>query len=455
MTLPLLERIPIEIWEKILYHATRSPLLPFTEDGKLTPDLVDNLLLFDAYCETYDTYRIRTQAVIERLRLVCRVWAKLLQAKTNEFLLTDWNGHYYPSLRGTNSTKVGYCMDWRCMCQMEGCIYRTPKKDGATLVDSSWKRFSENQDSRAFHERFPRLRILAWATGRELSPNVLGTLTSLRALSIVAVKGILVSPAAELSLHLGHLTHLDLSPFPISSGLPYESFILSGIQYLRISVHDPYGWLKREAMGQWSFPSLRTLNIEGKVDAKIEGRMVHEFVMRHVEQLTALSLVYIRETTLRYTSAQAPAGIWDRVYPNLEVLGVDIQDLYEGNTGWVRRRARDDWQVRTMVINTLEYSPIDGTPKTSRLIRELGKMWGVKTFVLGGCWQKLKPYLYNGKGRRFDPTRDPIADMTRSIQYIVEMLEAEGMVMVDPFEVTLQEAYSYLVDPSGNVPAPI
>ncbi|CAG8687805.1 6680_t:CDS:1, partial [Acaulospora colombiana] len=45
MSLSLSERIPVEIWEKILYHATRSPLLPFTEDGELTPDLVDNLLL--------------------------------------------------------------------------------------------------------------------------------------------------------------------------------------------------------------------------------------------------------------------------------------------------------------------------------------------------------------------------------------------------------------------------
>ncbi|PVF99657.1 hypothetical protein CPB86DRAFT_824931, partial [Serendipita vermifera] len=112
MSLSLLEQIPIEIWEKIFYHATRSPLLPFTEDGRLTSDLLDNLLLFSADCEVYDAYRARTQMVIERLRLVCHAWANLLQPKKNELSLTDWKGYFYPSIQSTFTTKLWYCSGW-------------------------------------------------------------------------------------------------------------------------------------------------------------------------------------------------------------------------------------------------------------------------------------------------------------------------------------------------------
>ncbi|CAG8764483.1 11720_t:CDS:2, partial [Acaulospora colombiana] len=101
MNITLLERIPVEIWEKILYHATFSPLLPVTEDGELTPDLVDNLLLFEDHCRMFDVYRVQTQALVERLRLVCRLWAKLLRPRTNELSLATLREYYYPSFHGT------------------------------------------------------------------------------------------------------------------------------------------------------------------------------------------------------------------------------------------------------------------------------------------------------------------------------------------------------------------
>ncbi|PVF91553.1 hypothetical protein CPB86DRAFT_791963 [Serendipita vermifera] len=454
MPLSLLERVPVEIWEKIFYHATRSPLLPFAEDGRLTPDLVDNLLLFSVDCEVYDAYRARTQTMVERLRLVCRAWANLLQPKTNELSLTDWNGYFYPSIQSAFTTKLWYCFGWYCACERKGCTYRTQTDDEDPLTDCNWEKLDQQQDSRAFHERFPRLRILGWE-GMNSSAKTLGMITGLQALSIIKPGGIFDAPAAELSHHLARLTHLELCPFPIHSRLAHERFIHPRLQYLSISLYyDPAGLLKGEAMGQWSLPSLRTLYIDGKVDDQVEKETIHRFVMRHVEGLAGLGLVYHRGRDKQRSTARAPSGIWDCVYPNLEVLGIDVRYIDEGDTGWVRRDTRPDCQVRRVVVSMLEYSPLDGTSRISRLIKEVGRMWGVKVFVCAKSWETVKNGLYE-ESRSVDRTHRTTKEIAQSLRHVIEMLEVEGMVMVDPFEVTLQEAYDYLVDRSERVPAPM
>ncbi|PVF99656.1 hypothetical protein CPB86DRAFT_796442 [Serendipita vermifera] len=106
---------------------------------------------------------------------------------------------------------------------------------------------------------------------------------------------------------------------------------------------------------------------------------------------------------------------------------MDFQALGEGDTGWVRQDIRPDSQVHKIVVN--------GTSRISCLIKELGQMWGVKAF--------------------HDHMHGPAVEIGQSLWHVVEMLELEGMVMVDPFEVMLQEAYDYLVDWSGRVPAPM
>lgn len=85
-----IDRVPVEIWEKVLHHATVPPLLPFTEDGALSPSLNDNLLLFDNRCRSFNMYRDQTQVIVERLRLVCRLWAELLRQRAKELCLTNF-----------------------------------------------------------------------------------------------------------------------------------------------------------------------------------------------------------------------------------------------------------------------------------------------------------------------------------------------------------------------------
>ncbi|CAG8722804.1 9805_t:CDS:2, partial [Acaulospora colombiana] len=45
------KRVPVEIWRKILYQATMSPFLPFTEEGKLSSDLMKSVDLFSMQCQ--------------------------------------------------------------------------------------------------------------------------------------------------------------------------------------------------------------------------------------------------------------------------------------------------------------------------------------------------------------------------------------------------------------------
>lgn len=332
-------------------------------------------------------------------------------------------------------------------------MYRTQEDDGEPRTDCNWEKFDAQQDTRTFDERFPRLRILSWDE-RELSAQALGMIKGLQALSIITTGCILDAPAAELAIHLARLTHLDLYPFPVHSKYPHERFIHPKLQYLSMYLYDPAGVLKGEVMGQWSFPRLRTLYIDGEVDDEIETEAIHKFVMRHVEGLAGLGLVYHRRRGEQISAARAPAGIWDRAYPNLEVLGIDLQYIDEGDMGWVRRDTRPDCQVRRVVVSMLEYSPLDGTSRISRLIKEVGRMWGVKVFVCAKSWETVKNGLYE-ESRSVDRTHRTTKEIAQSLRHVIEMLEVEGMVMVDPFEVTLQEAYDYLVDRSERVPAPM
>ncbi|PVF91551.1 hypothetical protein CPB86DRAFT_878451 [Serendipita vermifera] len=443
-----LDRTPIEIWEKIFHHVTRSPLLPFTEDGKLTADLVDNLLLFAAYCETYDAYRVRTQAVVERLRLVCRTWANLLAPKTNELLLTDWKGHLYPSIQFTFTTKLGYFTDRHCTCLRMECIYRTHRD---RLGKYRWKGVGQIRDTRAFHERFPRLRILGCDEVDRFA-KALGMVTNLQALQVF---GIPDAPASDLLPLLDRLTHLDLSPIPIDSQLSHEKLVLPTLQYLSMQLKDPSGLSRGEVMGQWNFPSLRTLYIDGDVHEETEKETIHRFVMRHVKGLDGLGLVYTLRKDGWKSAAQAPAGLWDCVYPNLDVLGVNIQYLCEGGEiPWVRRDTRQDCKVCTIVVSGLEYAPLDGESGIACLLKEIGRIWGVKVFVCTKSWEAVRRGIFEIP-RRNEHLHGPIVEIAQSLRHVIEMLDSEGMVMMDPFEVTLQQAYDYLVYPRGRVSAPM
>ncbi|PVF99658.1 hypothetical protein CPB86DRAFT_813810 [Serendipita vermifera] len=107
-----------------------------------------------------------------------------------------------------------------------------------------------------------------------------------------------------------------------------------------------------------------------------------------------------------------------------------------------------------IVVSMLEYSPLDGTPRISRLIEELGRMWGVEVFVCNKPWETVKHGLYEER-QPDKPIHEPIVEIAQSLRHVIEMLDSEGMVMMDPFEVTLQEAYDYLVHKRGRVPAPM
>jgi hypothetical protein len=94
----LVDIIPTEIWEKIFSYATTSSLVPFTENGKIASSLIDTIDLFSSQCRDLQAYIDDTQAIVERLRLVCRTWARLLWRTVNEIAHTNLTTYYFPSL---------------------------------------------------------------------------------------------------------------------------------------------------------------------------------------------------------------------------------------------------------------------------------------------------------------------------------------------------------------------
>ncbi|CAG8687783.1 6678_t:CDS:1 [Acaulospora colombiana] len=427
MSISLLERIPIEIWEKILYHATFSPLLPFTEDGELTNDLVDNLLLFEDHCRTFEAYRAQTQALVERLRLVCRLWTKLLRPKTNELSLITIRGYFYPSIHGTLlSTRLVYCHRGGCPCRSQECRYDAYE---ARLgpVNSLWGA----KGGEPLHLLWPRLRILTLQTTENLPLQLLELVDGVKALSITVGGG----PGYyldEFPHRASQLTHLDINWRRGWSSWSFTAHALPQLQYLNVNflITD----LRNEegkSLEGWTLPSLRTL-VLGGIIYDIQEEHIHNFVMRHIEGLAALSLVYTNMdwSTDGYNGpARAPDGIWDRVYPNLSTIGVNIQ--YCGalvEKGWVERGRREDFQVHTMVVKGLSNLYRDDWALFDELVGRLGRMWRVERFVSAEPWERVK-------------------DVTLpSLRNLCEVLEKENLVMVDAFRVSLQDAFGHLLD---------
>jgi hypothetical protein len=264
------KRIPIEIWDQILQSATTSLLLPFREDGSLSPHLLDNLLLFDQRCATFKMYSNQTQVTIERLRLVCRVWAQLLEKKVNRFAITNHEGHYYPSEQMASQAirldlpPVGSCSRGKGQCK-----YHAKEQKSAKRSSEDAKRDQEEY-VRSFHVCFPSVRILDLDDFHLMPLSCLGTLVNLKALSIYLDFDSDFSLNNLLS-HVPRLTRLRLNPVTVNSRPLFEPFSHAGLEYLALDI-DRSGLVEEEVpnlVKSWTFFEIKNINRVGPCHREI------------------------------------------------------------------------------------------------------------------------------------------------------------------------------------------
>jgi hypothetical protein len=394
------ERIPVEIWDKILHYATASPLLPFREDGSLSPHLLDNFFLFGEWCPEFTEYRDETQVPVGRLRLVCRLWAQLLRKRVSEFALTNHEGHYYPSEQMAKQAKrLGIPPPVPCIWDRDECKYNgREREDSEASSEDSEKMREESVET--FHLRFPNVHILD-LKDRHMSPvGSLGTLVHLRSLALTLG---LESDFSidELSPHVPQLTHLKLRMVNIDTELLAQPFSHPNLQYLDLHFYDCI-MAETETFAlatTWTLPNLSTVLVSGPVP-KVFEESVQRFVLRHASQLIGLSLTYQKATKDTFHGpSMITDPIWSGCWDTLGVFGIDILRLWPEYIPSLVKYTRESTSGDpcrppfTVVVSKFTMFQRFHPRQILDALVSLQQSWKVDTFMFTNSWEWIEEQM--------------------------------------------------------------
>jgi hypothetical protein len=370
-------RIPIEVWELILGHAIKSPLLPFLEDGTLSFGLIENLDLFSTRCQSFGRYRNR----LLRFRSVCHAWAHILHPIMTEcaFFYEDLGGR--PSERVSKQTKRLYIgVLPKCSCQ---------QAQGCSLSELTRRKFLDLDESTLIDTVSRNLRILTLAKRSPVSVHFVEELSNLLALSIDTE--LLKDPGLfnMLPTSVAHISHLQLS---ISTTdfltdnleLPHVRYLILDLQFFP----NIFEW--RMLLEKWTFRSLRTFTLLGSIEHFYSWTSwIPDFLYRHRERLLELSVVHHRvsNSITRVTSRVAPILKLFNCCPRLTTIGMSIQVFEWIQTGalWT---ARHSPSRPTILIHDLQYK--NGLSKELfHSFHPLKDQWNVEKIVFSVGWDDL------------------------------------------------------------------
>jgi hypothetical protein len=331
-------------------------------------------------------YRDQTQATVERLRLVCRLWAQILQRRTREYALTDHDGHYYPSEQMARQTvRLGLSSPVpspRCIQGGSECRYHTKKREETSLNGKS----DTEEYVRSFHVLFPTVRILNLDDSHISPPSSLGTLNNLRGLSIYLGSHKYFS-LRDLSLCVPHLTHLRLRPETVHERPLFEPFSHACLQYLTINVFARRNAQERTfALGTtWNFPKLKTLLVSGPVNEAFEAS-IHDFLLRHANQLTELSLTYTKFSNADFGGpAIITEPIWRDCLATLKIFGLSTQHVFPENRMSLRWLTHER-TLSTVVVSDLVYFKGNHPSRIIEGLMDMQQSWKVNVFVFPDSW---------------------------------------------------------------------
>jgi hypothetical protein len=432
--------IPVEIWEQILSYATASSLLPFTENGKIASSLIDTIDLFSTDCIGLRAYIDDTQSTVERLRLVCRSWAKLLQRIVNEVALTNLRTYYFPSNRPVEWATylwIGGMSD--CAC------WWTTNKRSARCVHLSLRDRKAIQEKKDLDQtsllRFfsPQLKILFWShfTAQRLDLP-LSKIGNLMALSISSSNMPVRLSLKDLSVSLPHLSHLD---FPINednANILFEEVELRALSYFSLKLTL---WRSHEQpiMASWTFPQLRTLLIE--MGLSIEQRADFErFLYNHRNSIVELdpSWSYYKDNNTDL-SVVSPS-LWN-ICPNIKILGTNTWIISQ-----INESPEGAWETMDTPIPPLTFlmsSPSISWEEELDNLSAISKRLNVEKVVNKVPWsERHQTEMSLSKVKAFIKTEGPKLHAKRLLQ----MVDKTEISIVDKYGSPLSAFLTHLIE---------
>ncbi|PVF92670.1 hypothetical protein CPB86DRAFT_819432 [Serendipita vermifera] len=324
MEVPPMQRVPVELWEKILLYAIASPFLPFTESGRLSPHLVDIVDLFRWDCIPVTDYRDDSLATIGRLRLVCRSWSIILQPKACEYAESDLKTYYYPSKQAVQRairlnlgpfTKCPHVALWRRPCALGGKF-----KDRIHI---------KMDEDILLQTISPNLKILLWDSSSNPTLELpIKALSNLNALSIYTDCIPSWWSLKALSLAAPRLGHLRLRLFPRSSYVLSEAVVFPSLTYLCLHIGTEQ---HPQAFRGWRFPSLCSLELLGAIAGKSQIDF-EDFLARHgntITELDAHKLTLATPSSNLFTSSR----LW-KLCPKVNTIAGELTILKLLRCSW-------------------------------------------------------------------------------------------------------------------------
>ncbi|CAG8601602.1 2430_t:CDS:10 [Acaulospora colombiana] len=327
MSLSAVERTPVEIWDLILRCAVTMPFLPFTERGVLSAHLADNFNMISSMCP------------IDLMRL---------DAQTTNIQAN------------INSTIYSYISVY---------LAYQPQEASSGRVDDD--------------ARIPRVNVLI------LGPLTTRSLRALKPHSNLVVLSIGFSPEIpatwsmeELSTCAPRLSHLHLEDVHKNLRLLSNQLVHSNLRYLSLLTTS---WGEHDSPINWTFPSLQTLVIHGKLH-RPSHKVINDFISRHGKGLTGLDIGYRLSGEDYLTLGDLPPTLWDTC-PHLSVFGMDAFNIFTDFKFELLRKARDkdnSPSIELLLHKLSEYPQRLYQP--TRFLQGLKDRWNVTNFIHPSPW---------------------------------------------------------------------
>lgn len=318
-------RVPVEVWHKILRTAIWFPLLPQEDDGYLSHK---RLLPFDCalIAEYKASERIRTN-----LRLVCRSWDRFLDEYSDRLVHLNKSvpdGHWPPIKRWNYVVRIHCSKDLRCSCKPDPCwpcsqIHKRASRWDPTTMPSL-RIMIENVKNLYLPLLGNRLKVIVDANvwiDQLLDRDRLGGVISLTGVG----EAVLCAPfSQEISKAYQDLTHLGISIRDIYSLENY--FDLPKLRSLSLTFSGRAHPSSEASLGHWHLPSLRILVVKLFNDGRHDIRPTFDLFVPLVGG--ALKHFIFEEITNHYLPTQSVLSddLWTSM-PKLELLGIQLKEL--------------------------------------------------------------------------------------------------------------------------------
>jgi hypothetical protein len=299
------ERVPVEIWQKILSIAISCALLPRDDDDFFQRRRVDSV-----GCSKIVEY-VNSEKVRTNLRPVCRSWDAFLDLHSDRLVFLSWrvsSGHWPPVKNWEHVVRIVGPNFILCSCksQCPAARVRTPQ----------WKTLPSNIELheqirgclRLLGNRCEAIIVSSPFTGDLVDPERFGS-----------VKMFIGDPFDSRTIPTTYrcLTHLRI----IVTSICHPSFCLHLPQLTTLTVSFSSNFSKHPTnpadIGHWDLPILRCITLI----AFPKEESVYYLLQQVRRRITECHIIPVGGT-----SAPVSNSIW-RYLPELRILGVSFEQL--------------------------------------------------------------------------------------------------------------------------------